>query len=100
MPLKFPPFVQSHLGHPFRLAAYVLNVYFITHVAMTYGFTVADPVGASMLPHYAVYGERYIISKSHKYGRGVKVGDAVAFKIPVDPAAEAIKRVVGMPGDY
>lgn len=53
-----------------------------------------------MVPTMAVRGDRFYISSSYRRGRDVKVGDLVSFKHPLAEGVEAIKRVLGMPGDY
>lgn len=53
-----------------------------------------------MLPTISVSGDRVLLSKYNRRGRGVQVGDLVAFKHPLVPEAEALKRVAGMPGDF
>ena len=53
-----------------------------------------------MLPTLSVDGDGVVISRYYRRGRGIQVGDAVAFKHPVVPETGAIKRVVGMPGDF
>lgn len=53
-----------------------------------------------MMPTLSVKGDAVIVSKYYRRGRGVKVGDLVAFKHPVVPDAGAFKRVVGLPGDF
>ena len=37
---------------------------------------------------------------AYRRGRGVKVGDVVDFHHPMVPGSGAVKRVVGMPGDF
>ena len=53
-----------------------------------------------MLPTLAASGTAVIISKYYRHGRGVKVGDMVSFKSPIDNDMRVIKRVIGMPGDF
>lgn len=60
-----------------------------------------------MLPTLHIDGDWVIISKLHARGgwlsRGyfpLAVGDLVSFSHPVRQGADAIKRVVGMPGDF
>lgn len=66
-----------------------------THVGCTYG-----TYGPSMLPTIAATGDGVYVSKLHRRGKGIKVGDMVNFKHPMFPELGAIKRVVGMPGDF
>ena len=41
-----------------------------------------------------------IIDKTFSRGRGIKVGDVVDIQHLIVPGAGAIKRVMGMPGDF
>lgn len=40
------------------------------------------------------------IDHTYRRGRGVKVGDVVDFHHPMVQGAGAVKRVMGMPGDF
>jgi mitochondrial inner membrane protease subunit 1 len=53
-----------------------------------------------MLPTIAYKGETVIISKWHKKGRRVQIGDMVSLVSPGKPWERAMKRVAGMPGDF
>lgn len=53
-----------------------------------------------MLPTIAVTSDQVLISRSYRRGRGIVVGDLVSIKHPMFPEQGAIKRVLGMPGDY
>ena len=53
-----------------------------------------------MLPTLSVWGDAVLLSAYHKRGYGVKVGDIVAYKHPLDPSQGAMKRILGMPGDF
>lgn len=53
-----------------------------------------------MLTTLSAYGDGVLVSHLHRQGRGVQVGDVVDFKHPMFPGFGAIKRVVGMPGDF
>lgn len=53
-----------------------------------------------MLPTMAVKGDRVYVDKLYRRGRGIQVGDVVDFKHPLHPGEGAIKRVLGMPGDF
>lgn len=53
-----------------------------------------------MMPTVNSFGEYFIISKYYRRGRDVKVGDLVSFRHPVLTREEAVKRVIGMEGDF
>ena len=52
-----------------------------------------------MLPTFEVLGEWLLVSKLHRFGRGVKAGDVVAYSIPINDEV-GVKRVLGLEGDY
>lgn len=52
------------------------------------------------MPTMNSYGDHVLISKLYRRGKGVGVGDVVSFDSPVEPGLHAIKRVVGMEGDW
>lgn len=56
--------------------------------------------GISMLPTLYSFGTYVLISKYHRRGKEVKVGDIISFKHPVKKGEYAIKRVIGMEGDF
>jgi len=53
-----------------------------------------------MLPTITAHGDAICVSKFYRRGKGVKVGDVVSFRHPMFPEFGAVKRVVGMPGDF
>lgn len=53
-----------------------------------------------MLPTLESSGTSVLISKFYRRGRGIEVGDMVSFTHPIEPEFRAIKRVIGMPGDF
>lgn len=53
-----------------------------------------------MMPTINSYGDGVLISKLYRRGKGVEVGDVVSFGSPVEPGTQAIKRVIGMEGDW
>ena len=59
----------------------------------------APASGPSMLPTFEVLGEWLLVSKLHRFGRGISVGDVVAYNIPINEEV-GVKRVLGLPGDY
>ena len=66
---------------------------------MTHVGTIDRTLGPSMLPTISVKGDMVLISHYYRRGRGVRVGDVVSFRHPMEPEAAALKRVTGLPGD-
>lgn len=52
-----------------------------------------------MLPTVDVWGESMVVSRFHRNGIDVQVGDLVMYKIPTS-SENGVKRVLGLPGDY
>lgn len=90
----------SYKRTAFGLCVLYANIAFFGHVFTTYWYSVTIPWGASMLPTIYFTNEALIISKRYRRGRNIEVGDIVSFRNPVKPWEGAIKRVVGMPGDF
>ena len=53
-----------------------------------------------MLPTISVRNDWVYVSKLYRRGKGIQVGDVVSLKHPMFPGVGALKRVVGMPGDF
>lgn len=53
-----------------------------------------------MIPTIAWDGDWVVLSKLHRYGKDIEVGDLVSYRHPVRQGITGIKRVVGMPGDF
>ena len=53
-----------------------------------------------MLPTLATQGDQALICWLYANGQGVQVGDIITFDHPVLRGVRAMKRVVGMEGDY
>lgn len=87
------------LGHPFRTTLAVAKFLTFTHLFLEYGYSTAPAVGPSMLPTLEILGEWLLISRRHRHGRNVAVGDVVAYNIPINDSL-GVKRVLGLPGDY
>ena len=87
------------LGHPLRTTLAVGKFLAFTHLFLEYGYSTAPAVGPSMLPTLEILGEWLLISRRHRYGRNVAVGDVVAYNIPINDSF-GVKRVLGLPGDY
>ncbi|KAL4920487.1 peptidase S24/S26A/S26B/S26C [Aspergillus aurantiobrunneus] len=56
--------------------------------------------GPSMYPTFSPRGDYLLVSKMHKYGRGIEVGDVVRFYHPSFLGVNGAKRVLGLPGDF
>lgn len=56
--------------------------------------------GPSMLPTVNVRGDFLLISRMHRNGKGIQVGDVVRFNHPTFLGLHGAKRVLGMPGDF
>jgi len=56
--------------------------------------------GPSMYPTLHFNGDLLLVSKLHKHGKGVEVGDVVVFRYPFYFRSDTCKRVLGMPGDF
>ncbi|KAL2075472.1 hypothetical protein VTL71DRAFT_415 [Oculimacula yallundae] len=87
-------------GHPLRFITAMLQLTFGFHVFTQYGFSLNPTAGASMLPTILVQGDWMLVDRRFRRGRGVGVGDVVSFHSVVEPGEAAMKRVVGMEGDY
>lgn len=87
---------------PLRVLAATTKLFCAAHLVLTYLLPSWGTVsGPSMLPLFEIWGQGAITSRTHAHGRGIAVGDVIKFKLPMSAdGGEAIKRVVGMPGDY
>ncbi|KAJ5939062.1 Peptidase S26A signal peptidase I [Penicillium verhagenii] len=56
--------------------------------------------GPSMYPTFNTRGDWLLISRMHRNGKGIEVGDVVRFNHPSFLGVHAAKRVIGMPGDF
>ncbi|KAK1780392.1 mitochondrial inner membrane protease [Copromyces sp. CBS 386.78] len=89
------------LSHPFRVLFSTLKLLAFTHLFLEHVLSMAPASGPSMLPTFEVVGEWLVVSRFHKYGNSVKVGDLVVYQIPISTSGElGVKRIMGMPGDY
>ncbi|KAL2262448.1 hypothetical protein VTK26DRAFT_1297 [Humicola hyalothermophila] len=89
----------SWIGHPLRVTLNTLKFVAFVHLVWEYGVSMAPASGPSMLPTFSVWGEWLLVSKLHRHGRGVAVGDVVAYSIPINDEV-GVKRVLGLEGDY
>jgi len=77
-----------------------LSVFLLGHLFAEYCYVLRWTAGPSMLPTFSIYGDVALISKFSRRGAGVAVGDIVSFQHPMNRAERAVKRIVGMPGDF
>ncbi|EXJ55957.1 hypothetical protein A1O7_08888 [Cladophialophora yegresii CBS 114405] len=56
--------------------------------------------GPSMYPTIPSQRSYNILSRRHKHGRNIQVGDIIVYQSPMFQGRRACKRVIGMPGDY
>lgn len=77
-----------------------LNLFLIFHLLGEHVCTLRRTSGPSMLPTINVEGDWVFISKYHRRGRGVAVGDIVSYEHPMRRGYRAVKRIVAMPGDF
>jgi len=111
MPRLWEPihrFISGQYSLPTLAGAVNSNAYLLTifqlffggHLLVSHVGSVMNTLGPSMLPTLNVSGDWVYISKLHRRGLNVRVGDVVSVKHPLFPEASASKRVLGMPGDY
>ncbi|KAF2126893.1 LexA/Signal peptidase [Dothidotthia symphoricarpi CBS 119687] len=97
---------QAHsiLGSMRRNVWIAGNAFLFFHVFTTYIGGMGSTTGVSMVPTmpYTYRGPRCILIYSclHRRGRGIRVGDVIAYTNPVFPRDRGCKRVIGMPGDF
>lgn len=53
-----------------------------------------------MYPTFNPRGDWLLISRMHRNGKGIEVGDVVRFNHPTFLGVHGAKRVLGMPGDF
>jgi inner membrane protease subunit 1 len=97
---RFSQHVHTWTGYAILGLKAVVPLYLFAHVGLNYFYQYSPAYGISMLPTIHSFGEWVLISKYYRRGRGVVVGDLVSFKHPVKEGEQAIKRVVGLSGDF
>ena len=78
----------------------VVKVFATWHLLTEYVVTLRGTYGPSMLPTIELRDDWVFISKLHRRGRGVEVGDVISMMHPFLTGQGTIKRVIGMPGDF
>jgi inner membrane protease subunit 1 len=87
-------------GAVFRLTLDGLGLFCACTLVWEHLITVQLSEGPSMYPTFNPRGDYLMISRVHKYGRGIEVGDVVRFYHPTFLGVNGAKRVLGMPGDF
>lgn len=87
-------------SHVLKLSPRVIAVSLAFHITVTYVISYNPCTGISMLPTFNSDGDCVLTSKWHRRGRGVQIGDIVSYEHPVKPGGRAIKRVIGLEGDF
>lgn len=77
-----------------------LTFFLAAHLFFEYCYVLRATAGPSMLPTFAARGDYVLISNFARHGAGIGVGDIVSFRHPMHRGERAMKRVVGMPGDF
>ena len=90
----------SRFGTLLRKLAFPFKLFFIYHLASEWIGSVSPTSGPSMVPTLTVLGDRIYTSKRYARGNGIEFGDLVEFTHPMVPAVGAVKRVMGLPGDF
>jgi len=70
------------------------------HVFLTYIYTIKPTYSISMVSTINPVGNWIHISERHRQGRRINVGNLVYFKHPLLEGEGAVKRVVGILGDF
>lgn len=79
---------------------WAFNAFLVGHLFWNHVCSWNGCYGPSMLPTLEIRDDVVMISKLHAHGRWIKAGDVISFDHPVRQDYSAIKRVIGMPGDY
>lgn len=91
---------SRYAGHPLRVLKETVKVFFLAHLIWDHFYAFSPLEGPSMLPTFEILGDVIIVDRRYRRGRGIKVGDLVSFDSVVHPGEKALKRVLGMEGDY
>ncbi|KAK0934924.1 hypothetical protein LTR29_013493 [Friedmanniomyces endolithicus] len=91
---------SPRLSLTYSFTKYFLASAILLHIFFEYFFVLELAWGISMLPTIASANDWVLISKLYRRGRNLHVGDVVSFKHPDKMGEYAVKRIVGLPGDF
>ncbi|KAK0264143.1 hypothetical protein LTS09_001621 [Friedmanniomyces endolithicus] len=91
---------SPRLSLTYSFTKYFLASAILLHIFFEYFFVLELAWGISMLPTIASANDWVLISKLYRRGRNLRVGDVVSFKHPDKMGEYAVKRIVGLPGDF
>lgn len=83
-----------------RFAKGTAIAFLVFHVFTEHVYSIGNSYGVSMLPTLNSHGDLLFIDKYYRRGRGIEVGDLVSFRHPVREGENAVKRVLGLEGDF
>ncbi|KAK3116232.1 hypothetical protein LTR53_003603 [Teratosphaeriaceae sp. CCFEE 6253] len=90
----------STLNLAIRATSYCAASLLLLHIFSTHVYDIDPAWGISMLPTIASSGEFVVLSRHYRRGRDITVGNVVSFRHPSKIGEFAVKRVVGMEGDF
>lgn len=82
-----------------RLALDGIGLFCACTLVWEHLITIQLSEGPSMYPTFNPRGDYLLISRMHRNGKGIAIGDVVRFNHPTFLGVHGAKRVVGMPGD-
>ncbi|GKZ22912.1 hypothetical protein AbraIFM66951_009340 [Aspergillus brasiliensis] len=91
---------RSTPSHLMRFTFNSLGVFCACTLIWEHLITVQLSEGPSMYPTFSPRGDYLLISRVHKHGRGIQIGDVVRFYHPTFLGVNGAKRVIGLPGDF
>lgn len=91
---------RSNARTTFRIALDAAGIFCACSLVWENVITIQLSEGPSMYPTFNPRGDYLLISRVHKRGRGIEVGDVVRFYHPTFLGVNGAKRVLGMPGDF
>lgn len=91
---------NAHYATAITSIKWAVVVVLTIHIFVDYFYLCTGAYGISMLPNLNASGDSLWISKYYRRGRGIQVGDLVSFQHPVRVGEFAVKRVMGLEGDF